>query len=71
MLATEDWRDLALEVPGEGGTMNSWLNRGGLMSRRYVQQLGLRSPISIQVCRSVLDSFCRFGEERRKLIRYL
>jgi integrase/recombinase XerD len=44
--------------------MNSWLNRDGLMSRRYVQQLGLRSPISIQVYRSVLDSFCRFVEER-------
>jgi integrase/recombinase XerD len=44
--------------------MNSWLNRDGLMSRRYVQQLGLRSPISIQVYRSVLDSFCCFVEER-------
>lgn len=44
--------------------MNPWLNRGGLMSRRYVQQLGLRSPISIQVYRSVLDTFCRFVEKR-------
>lgn len=44
--------------------MNSSLNRDGLMSHRYVQQLGLRSPISIQVYRSVLDSFCRFVEER-------
>ena len=44
--------------------MNPWLNRGGLMSRRYVQQLGLRSPISIQVYRSVLDTFCRFVQKR-------
>ncbi len=44
--------------------MNPWLNKGGLLSRRYVQQLGLRSPISIQVYRSVLDTFCRFVEER-------
>jgi integrase/recombinase XerD len=44
--------------------MNPWLNKGGLMSRRYVQQLCLRSPISIQVYRSVLDTFCRFVEER-------
>ena len=44
--------------------MNPWLNSSGLMSRRYVQQLGLRSPISIQVYRSVLDTFCRFVEKR-------
>ena len=44
--------------------MNPWLNINGLVSRRYLQQLGLRSPISIQVYRSVLDSFCRFVEER-------
>jgi hypothetical protein len=43
--------------------MNHWLNIDGLASRRYLQQLGLRSPISIQVYRSVLNSFCRFAEE--------
>jgi integrase/recombinase XerD len=44
--------------------MRPWLNIDGLVSRSYLQQLGLRSPISIQVYRSVLNSFCRFVEER-------
>jgi integrase len=40
--------------------MNACLDTGGAMSRRYVQQLLLRSPITHQVYRSILSSFCRF-----------
>jgi integrase len=43
--------------------MNAFLNTGGAMLRRYVQQLCLRSPISFQVYRSILGSFCRFVVE--------
>jgi len=40
--------------------MNACLNTGGARSRRYLQQLRLRSPITLQVYRSILSSFCRF-----------
>jgi integrase/recombinase XerD len=40
--------------------MIACLNTDGAMSRRYVQQLRLRSTITLQVYRSILNSFCRF-----------
>ena len=40
------------------------INGDGSMSRLFVQQLRLRSPITVQIYCSVLDSFCRFVAER-------
>jgi integrase/recombinase XerD len=44
--------------------MISSLNRDGSMSRSFVQQLRLRSPITVQIYCSVLNSFCRFAAQR-------
>jgi hypothetical protein len=35
--------------------MNSWLNRDGLMSRPFVQQLGLRNLGPRQLCFALID----------------